>query len=90
MVGQLGAGGFFQLPEDPVSPGDTWEGNIDLDLPAQTAHALAQTLQLNAQPSGQHLDLAQVALADRRDQLRQRTTPGAWSLLRASSPPTIR
>ncbi len=34
MISQIGGGGFFQLPEDPVGPGDTWVGELDLDIPA--------------------------------------------------------
>jgi len=33
MISQMGGGGFFQLPEDPVSPGDSWTSDMDLDLP---------------------------------------------------------
>lgn len=63
MISQLGGGGFFQLPEDPVGPGDTWIGNLDLDLPAGMGGSMTLDMNITYTLVSIDGDLASVSFA---------------------------
>ncbi len=47
LVEQIGGAGFgVQLPEDPVSPGDSWTADMDLDLPAGGGGSMALEMEI--------------------------------------------
>lgn len=62
MVEQIGGAGFgVQLPEDAVSPGDTWTANINLDVPAGMGSSMALDMDITYTLVSVDGDLAKVS-----------------------------
>lgn len=61
MVSQMAGGSFFQLPEEEVSPGDTWSAGLDMDLPAGGGGSMTLDMELTYTLVSVDGDLASVS-----------------------------